>query len=173
MASRPRLRCEPIRGLSVAARRHTDTDAIRSGGCSAVQAMQRSQEALQNDGAQLKCAMDELNARKAAIEDAAHAEKNAKLDAEVRYSKECAKVEQLAQQLAMVEGKHVASVSVLLATPLRCAFLRFNARAEQTQRTRPSCVRVTWYALAGTGADECKEGARCRYCGARSQARRP
>ena len=135
--------------------------------------MQRSQEALQNDGAQLKSAMDELNARKAAIEHAAHVEKNAKLDAEVRYSKECAKVEQLAQQLAMVEGKLAASVAVLLAAPLRCACLRFRARAEKMQMMRPPCVRVAWYALAGTGADECKEGARCCYCGAHSQARRP
>ena len=97
-----------------------------------MQATQRSGE-----DAHLKLEVQEMTASTAAAEHAAQVD--ATLDAEARYSTECAKVEQLAQQMAMMQSKLATTEAVFLPSPAVPAHSRFAAHARSPQ-PRPIAI---------------------------------
>jgi hypothetical protein len=97
-----------------------------------MQATQRSGE-----DAHLKLEVQEMTASTAAAEHAAQVD--ATLDAEARYSTECAKVEQLAQQMAMMQSKLATTEAVFLPSPAAPAHSRFAAHARSPQ-PRPIAI---------------------------------
>jgi hypothetical protein len=97
-----------------------------------MQATQRSGE-----DAHLKLEVQEMTASTAAAEHAAQVD--ATLDAEARYSTECAKVEQLAQQMAMMQSKLATTEAVFLPSPAVPAHSRFAAHARSPQ---PAAIAI-------------------------------
>ena len=78
-----------------------------------------------------------MTASTAAAEHAAQVD--ATLDAEARYSTKCAKVEQLAQQMAMMQSKLATTEAVFLPSPAAPAHSRFAAHARSPQ-PRPIAI---------------------------------